>query len=62
MRKHRLGLFLMLLVLAAAPGCRTLATAGVIDGAVAIDIAASYYEEDPPCDHHSAAPPTGRCR
>lgn len=62
MRKHRIGLFLMLLVLASAPGCRTLAKAGLVAGAVALDLAAGYYAEEPHCDHHSAAPPTHRCR
>jgi hypothetical protein len=62
MRKHRIGLFLILLVLAAAPGCRALATAGAIAGAVAIDLAASYYDEELACDRHSVAPPTHRCR
>jgi hypothetical protein len=62
MRKHRIGLLLILLVLAAAPGCRTLARAGLVAGAVALDLAASYYEEEPECDRHSAAPPTHRCR
>ena len=62
MRKDRIRLLLILLVLAAAPGCRTLATAGAVAGALAIEFATGYYAEEPACDRHSAAPPMHRCR
>ena len=51
-------LVLCLLLLAVAPGCRVLASAGVIAGAVAVEWAVSRYEEEPRCDHDCPC----RCR
>ena len=62
MRTRTLGLVLGLFVLATAPGCRVLATAGVVAGALAAEWAVSTYEEEPHCDHHSVAPPIELCR
>ena len=65
MRRRTLGLLLGLLVLATAPGCRVLATAGVVAGSIALDWAVSSYEEEPSCHCYSPEPeprPMRRCR
>jgi hypothetical protein len=62
MRSRTLGLLLLLLVLATAPGCRALATAGVVAGGLALEWAVSGLEEEPRCDHHAPEPPMRRCR
>lgn len=57
MRKRKLATLLILLVLVVAPGCRAIATAGVIVGAVALDIAVeraceTEHRERPRHHHH----------
>jgi hypothetical protein len=65
MRRRWLGL-LLVLVLATAPGCRTMGYAAVAVGAAGVIVAEGFARSEaytyPRCDYHSIAPPTRHCQ